>query len=162
MLQHLLVQEFKRRVFIESYPRIFKCVDLLSDDQLWHRPNANTNSVANLILHLHGNMRQWMMTTFNGNEDIRKRSEEFEIEKRIPKKELISLLLDLKEELEEILDTISKKDLERSYKVQVYMENGVSIFVHVIEHFSYHTGQIALLTKLLCDKDLEFYPYSLE
>jgi uncharacterized damage-inducible protein DinB len=158
----LLVKEFKKRVFDESYTRIFKCLDQLNEDQIWFQFNEHTNSIGNLILHLHGNMRQWMMSTFNQSVDTRKRSLEFVAASRVSKSVLKKMLLDLKEELETVLDRITKDDVEKKYKVQVYTENGVSIMVHVIEHFSYHTGQIALITKLLADKDLEFYPYSLE
>lgn len=157
-----LIDEFRRRIFDESYMRVFKCVDSLDENQLWFRPNKNCNSIGNLILHLHGNMRQWMLSTFKASTDTRKRWLEFEMESRISKEELKKILLELKIELESILDTIKESDLEKEYKVQVYKEKGVSIFVHVIEHFSYHTGQIALITKLLADKDLEFYPYLLD
>lgn len=158
----LLVNEFRKRIFDESYMRIFKCIDSLNEDQVWHQFNEHTNSIGNLILHLHGNMRQWMMSTFNQSVDTRKRSLEFVAASRVSKSVLKKMLLDLKEELETVLDRITKDDIEKKYNVQVYTENGFSILVHVIEHFSYHTGQIALITKLLADKDLEFYPYSLE
>ena len=161
-MDKLIVEEFNRRVFEESYERIFKCLSLLSEDEVWLSPNKNTNSIGNLILHLNGNVRQWMISTFTQTLDNRERSEEFKKASRISKNELKALLLQLKVELEEMLSTISEKKLIQGYEVQVYKENGVSIFIHVIEHFSYHTGQIAFLTKLISDKDLEFYPYSLE
>jgi len=161
-IESVLISEFKKRVFEESYPRIFKCLDLLSEAEVWSKPNANSNSIGNLILHLHGNMRQWICTSFAEKEDVRKRSEEFIASNQVPKKELEKLLLDLKTEIHPIIDSISSQDMLSDYKVQVFKENGVSILVHVIEHFSYHTGQIALLTKLLRDKDLEFYSFSLE
>jgi len=61
-----------------------------------------------------------------------------------------------------IIESLSETDLNESYKVQVYNENGINILIHVIEHFSYHTGQIALLTKLISDKALNFYIYPLD
>jgi uncharacterized damage-inducible protein DinB len=161
-LEKELIAEFKKRVFEESYSRIFKCLDLLSEEEVWFRPNSNCNSIGNLILHLHGNMRQWICTSFAQKEDVRMRSEEFIASNQVPKKELKKLLLDLKNEILSFVDELSSKDIIAEYKVQVFRENGVSILVHVIEHFSYHTGQIALLTKLMSDKDLEFYPFSLE
>lgn len=161
-LDSLIVKEFNRRIFSESYARIFTCLDILSEEDVWISPNKNTNSIGNLILHLHGNVRQWMISTFTNSPDNRKRSLEFEIESKISKKELVTLLNQLKIELEEMLKNISENELVQEHNVQVYKESGISIFIHVIEHFSYHTGQIALLTKLIADKDLEFYPYSLE
>ncbi len=157
-----IISEFKRRVFEESYARIFKCLDLLSEEEIWYSPNKNCNSIASLILHLHGNMRQWMTTTFAENEDLRKRFEEFQSIERLNKTELKSLLIKLQDDVLYFLDTISEDDLLKKYKVQVFYEKGISIIIHVIEHFSYHTGQIALLTKLICDKDLEFYTFPLE
>ena len=157
-----IIAEFKRRVFDESYSRIFKCLDSLNEDQVWHKANENSNSIGNLILHLQGNVRQWMLSTFANYPDNRKRSEEFKLESRITTENLKKGLIDLQNDLMIVLDRISEKDLLKSYDVQVYTESGIAIFIHVIEHFSYHTGQIAMLTKLLDDKDLEFYPYSLE
>lgn len=161
-LDKSIIEEFNRRIFEESYHRIFKCLDLLTEDDVWLIPNKNTNSIGNLILHLNGNVRQWMLSSFTDTPDRRKRSLEFEKESRISKDQLKELLLQLRLELEELLPHISEKELIESHKVQVYSETGISILIHVIEHFSYHTGQIALLTKLIGDKDLKFYSYSLE
>ena len=157
-----LIAEFKRRVFEESYSRIFTCLDRLSEDQLWYKSNANSNSIGNLILHLQGNARQWMLSTFNAYPDNRERSKEFALESRVTKEKLINGLIELKNEIMQMLDSISEQQLVQDYQVQVFKEKGIAIMIHVIEHFSYHTGQIALLTKLMDDKDLEFYPYLLE
>jgi uncharacterized damage-inducible protein DinB len=157
-----LIAEFKRRVFGESYPRIFTCLDRLSEDQLWYKSNANSNSIGNLILHLQGNARQWMLSTFAAYPDNRERSKEFALESRVTKEKLINGLIELKNEIMQMLDSISEQQLVQDYQVQVFKEKGIAIIIHVIEHFSYHTGQIALLTKLMDDKDLEFYPYLLE
>jgi len=161
-LSKLITQEFKRRIFDESYPRIFKCLDSLSEEQVWFSPNKHSNSIGNLVLHLEGNLRQWMSSTFNENEDHRKRSEEFTQSRTLNKKEIKGRLIVLKNEVLLYIDSLSDDDLERNYPVQVYKESGISIIIHVIEHFSYHTGQIAYITKQLDDKDLNFYSESLE
>jgi uncharacterized damage-inducible protein DinB len=161
-LNELIVSEFKRRVFDESYLRIFKCLNQLNENQIWYAPNNNTNSIGNLILHLEGNLRQWMCTSFGKANDFRKRSEEFNKKQSESKKALELRLTKVKEEILLFIDTISENDLTKIYQVQVYQESGASILIHVIEHFSYHTGQIAYITKLLDDKDLNFYPESLE
>ena len=162
MLAEDIKEEFTRRIFEESYPRIIHCLSIVDEKQVWLRPNKNSNSIGNLILHLLGNMRQWMCASFNAAEDNRKRSLEFETSESRTKGELIEAMQELQEEVKQVLTIIDKEALLKEYKVQVYKEKGVSIIIHVIEHFSYHTGQIALLTKLFADKDLEFYPYSLE
>lgn len=161
-LTELIIEEFKRRIFEESYSRVFACFDELDEDQIWYRPNKNSNSIGNLVLHLEGNLRQWMTTSFDKNEDLRSRSEEFIQSRSANKKELKSILIKLKNEILLFIDKITEEDLKRHYPVQVFEENGVSIIIHVIEHFSYHTGQIAYITKQIADKDLKFYPNSLE
>ena len=155
-------EEFKRRIFDESYERIFVCLNLLSKEQVWQSPNENTNSIGNLILHLMGNANQWIIGSF-GNKDVnRQRSKEFIPGQNLDKVELINRLKELKSEMIPLIDALSETDLVENYKVQVYNEKGINILIHVVEHFSYHTGQIALLTKLIADKELNFYTYPLE
>ena len=155
-------EEFRRSVFDESYNRIHTCLNLLSQEQIWFSPNENTNSIGNLVLHLIGNAKQWIVGSF-GNIDInRQRSKEFIPKQNLDKEELINELLNLKTEMLPIIDALSETDLIEIYKVQVYNEKGINILIHVIEHFSYHTGQIAFLTKLIADKALNFYTYPLE
>lgn len=155
-------EEFKRRVFDESYERINICLNLLTQEQVWYSPNENTNSIGNLILHLIGNANQWIVGSFGNKNVNRQRTKEFIPEQNIDKGELNKRLLELKSEMLPLIDSLTEIDLIKNYKVQVYNEKGVNILVHVIEHFSYHTGQIALLTKLICDKALKFYNYPLE
>jgi uncharacterized damage-inducible protein DinB len=154
--------ELKRRVFDESYERIFICLDLLTEEQIWFSPKKSTNSIGNLILHLVGNARQWIIGSFGNIKISRNRSTEFVPGQNISKNELKIMLDDLKLEMLPIIDGLSKTDLNKAYNVQVYNEQGIGIIIHVIEHFSYHTGQIALLTKLIADKSLNFYDYPLE
>ena len=157
-----IISEFERRVCGESIPRIIKCLDMLNEDQLWYKANDSVNSIANLILHLEGNARQWIISTFEAIPDERVRHKEFEADGSHNKEELRQKLLILKDELKECVGKLNGDDLELVYDVQVYREKGISIIIHVIEHFSYHTGQIAYLTKLLADKDLDFYSEALE
>lgn len=154
--------EFKRRVFDESYERIFICLNLLSQEQVWYSPNQHTNSIGNLILHLIGNARQWVVGSFGNEKTIRKRSEEFIPGQNISKNDLKIMLAELKSKMLPLIDGLTENELNKSYNVQVYNESGLDILIHVIEHFSYHTGQIALLTKLIADNSLNFYDYPLE
>ena len=155
-------EEFKRRVFDESYERIFICLNLLTQEQVWYSPNQHTNSIGNLIVHLIGNARQWFVGSFGNKKTTRKRSEEFIPNQNISRNTLKKMLTELKSEMLPILNELNEYDLDKSSDVQVYNEKGIEILIHVIEHFSYHTGQIALLTKLIADKSLNFYDYPLE
>jgi uncharacterized damage-inducible protein DinB len=161
-LTPIFIQAFKRRVFDESYKRIFICLDLLTQEQIWYSPNQSTNSIGNLILHLIGNAQQWIVGSFGNDKISRNRSAEFVPKQNIPKNELKNMLVVLKSEMLPLIENLSNSDLNNTYNVQVYNEQGIDIIIHVIEHFSYHTGQIALLTKLIADKSLNFYDYPLE
>jgi uncharacterized damage-inducible protein DinB len=69
----------------------------------------------------------------------------------------VQQLCEFEERLNATLPKIKPKQLMDEYPVQVFTEHGISILIHVVEYFSYHTGQIALLTKLLANKSLDFY-----
>src|ERR1700688_2069784 len=57
--------EFSRRKLLEEYwPRLRVSVESLTDEQMWWRPNQASNSAGNLILHLNGNVRQWLLAAF--------------------------------------------------------------------------------------------------
>jgi len=153
----LMIQQFRLRIFDESYPRILKCLDLLNEDQVWERPNEQLSSVGNLVLHLAGNMRQWINSGLGGHEDTRKRDREFLESSRCSKWKLKLLLEDLKLGVEVILNMLTAEDWVKVRKVQVFEESGLSILVHVMEHFSYHTGQITWQTKMLTNVDTKYY-----
>lgn len=141
----------------ESLERIEACLDLINETELWWAPNAQCNSIGNQILHLEGNVRQYLISGLGGQQDVRKRNLEFSTKSGFSKEELLEKL---KGTLKESLDIVSKLNEEQLLevkKIQVYELNGLSILIHVTEHFSYHTGQIALLTKLIKNQDLGFY-----
>lgn len=152
-----LVIEAKRRIFEESYVRIHKCLDLLTEEQVWQRPNEQLSSVGNLILHLCGNARQWVLTGLGGQADHRMRDREFLESSRCSKWKLKRMLDDLKTEMEKVFHSLNDAELKRVRPVQVFEESGLSILIHVIEHFSYHTGQITWFTKFLTNEDTKYY-----
>jgi uncharacterized damage-inducible protein DinB len=152
-----LKHEFYRRVVEEGIHRILICLSLLSQDQVWQQPNHNLNSIGNLILHLEGNVKQWFLSSFSLNPDTRIRSSEFDPSRRESISNLTSRLHSLAAEIQTLLKSLSEDDLLKKYNVQCYSESGISIIIHVIEHFSYHVGQISFYTKLLVDQDLGYY-----
>lgn len=152
-----LVKEFEVRVFEESYERIYKCLQLLNEDELWSSPNANIPTVGNLILHLCGNARQWILSGIGEKEDNRNRDQEFVIHRNIKKSDLVFLLENLRSNLKETLRNLTEEKIARKYQIQVYNVTGFSVIVHVLEHFSYHTGQITTLTKLLKNQQTGYF-----
>jgi len=156
-LKEHIVREFEIRIFEESYPRIYKCLTLLDEDQIWESPNGSIPSVGCLTLHLCGNARQWILTGLGGEKDNRTRDDEFIIHRNIRKSDFIFLLENLKVKLRACLNELPEESLEKKIVVQDFNVSGFSAIVHVIEHFSYHTGQITTLTKLYTDKDTGYY-----
>jgi len=156
--ESLLIDDCILRLRDESLPRIQKCLALLTDDEIWQRPNGNLVSAGNLVLHLSGNVRQWIISTLGDEPDLRVRQEEFDDTGPIPRKELLEKLETTVNQGCDVIKTLTQDTLTRDYAVQDFQETGVSILVHVVEHFSYHTGQIAWATKLLKDIDLDYYP----
>ena len=140
-----------------NVPRIGKCVNELSDEEVWKKPNESSNSAGNLILHICGNMTQYIISSLGHNEDKRKRDEEFAATGGISKVELLEKLSATAKQAVEVLRNTNENELLRLRKVQGFDISGIAIIVHVVEHFSYHTGQIVFWTKMLKDKDLGFY-----
>ena len=152
-----LIAEAERRLLGESLPRLEKCLSLLSDEEIWSRPNAETVSVGNLILHLCGNVRQWILTGLGGAADSRTRSLEFSEKGPIPASELLQTLRTTLFQVRATLRALDPEDLLRVRSVQAFEESGVSILVHVIEHFSYHVGQVTYFVKSQRATDVGYY-----
>ncbi len=152
-----LVTESKRRMLEESLPRIKKCLGLLTDEEIWRQPNDNTVSIGNLVLHLCGNLGQWIVSGLGGAVDKRDRAAEFTERGTIPKADLAARLEKALREAAEVMDRVEATSLLETRRVQGQTETGISILVHVVEHFSYHTGQISLAVKLLKGVDLGYY-----
>ena len=96
-----MIQETERRLFDESVPRIKKCLSLVTESEVWYVPNQETNSIGNLILHLNGNVRQWILSGLLGQFDFRKRQQEFDAKGEYNKEELTELLELLEKDIRE-------------------------------------------------------------
>lgn len=156
-IREALVAEVLHRLYDESVPRILKCLDQLTNDQVWWRPNESSNSIGNLVLHLCGNVSQWIDSGLGGNSDHRTRQAEFDQRHGIERAELKNTLIVTMEKVKPVISQLPVSELLRQRPVQTFEESGLTILVHVTEHFSYHTGQIAYITKMLSDKPLGFY-----
>ncbi len=141
----------------ENTPRIEKCLNELTEAEVWQRPNASSNSMGNLILHLCGNITQYIISSLGGKPDLRLRDEEFAAQGGYTKQELVDKLKATVDAAIEVIKNASDEELLRVRPVQAYKFSGIGNVIHAVEHYSYHTGQIAFWTKLLKDKDLGFY-----
>ncbi len=145
------------RLYEESVPRLLKCVEEVSDEQLWHRANDNSNSIGNLVLHLTGNVNQWINTGLGGDDDQRIRQAEFDNRGDIERTELLERLDVVMVRAKQVLKGLPESDLTKVHSVQGYEESGISIVMHVVEHFSYHVGQITYIVKSTKDIDTGYY-----
>ena len=150
--------EFSREKLLEQYwPRLRGCVERLSDEQVWWRPNDASNSIGNLILHLNGNVRQWLLASFKRSADLRDRPAEFRERRLIPAYEVLEKLGTTMKDASEVLGSLGEADLLTTFEIQGYTVTGLHAVYQVVEHFGLHYGQIVYITKLLHGEDLGFY-----
>jgi uncharacterized damage-inducible protein DinB len=153
----LLLKEAVFRIRQESLPRIQKCLDTMSDEDLWKRPNTSTVSVGNLILHLEGNVRQWILAGIGGQESTRNRDAEFSELGPLPKENIGAAISNTVHAASLVLQSLPPEDLTKQFRIQGFEVSGVSVVVHVVEHFSYHTGQITFMVKSTQNIDTGYY-----
>lgn len=157
-LQRGIAAEFRRRMHGEYVPRIARCVALLGEANVWRRPAPNCNSVGNLLLHLCGNVTQWIVVTFAATPDQRDRPAEFAARDGATGAELVARLTAVVDNACAIVDRLEVADLLRTRTIQrKFEETGLSAVLHAMEHFAGHAGQIYAWTKQVTGKDLAFY-----
>ncbi|MBK8502144.1 MAG: DUF1572 family protein [Saprospiraceae bacterium] len=156
-LHRLFLPEIRRRLTGEGQERILKCLDLLTEEDIWYRPNAQSNSVGNLVLHLCGNVTQWLFSTMGGEEDTRKRQSEFDEKGPVSRENLKQKIIDLMLQADQIIKDLDSNELTKIYSVQGFQESGLAILIHITEHFSYHVGQITYFVKARRDIDVGYY-----
>jgi uncharacterized damage-inducible protein DinB len=137
--------------------RIETCLGKLTAEQVWARGSQTENAVGNLVLHLCGNVRQWIIAGVGGAADVRQRDEEFAARGGVPVGELAERLRAVVAEATAVLSHVTAERLAERIVVQNYETTVLGAIYHVVEHFSGHTGQIVFATKMLSGADLGFY-----
>ena len=150
--------QFSAHYLSENYlPKILRCLEEMSEEQVWWRPNAESNSLGNLVLHLCGNVRQWIISGVGGQADTRERQTEFDEMGPMPVEVLAhKVKTTLNEACNVILNT-EPGILQEPRSIQGNEVTVMEAIYHAVEHFSMHTGQIIYITKLHQGKDLAFY-----
>ena len=141
----------------ESLVRIEKCLEQLTFAEIWQRPNESLNSIGNLVLHLCGNMTQYILASLGGLPDNRARDEEFTSNPGLEGGELGGMIRTVILNCRAVLNDLDDKALLQERFVQGFRLSVTGIILHVVEHLSYHTGQITLWTKYLKNIDMGFY-----
>jgi hypothetical protein len=132
------------------------CVSQLSEDQLWHRPTSHQNAIGNLLLHLQGNLQQWIVCGLSDQTDIRHRPSEFSITQGPNSSELMQSLQSCVHRANDLLRSLSDIDLLRSRRIQGFEMQGMAALQHAVSHFRGHTQEIIGRTRLLLDDTYQF------
>jgi uncharacterized damage-inducible protein DinB len=144
-----------RKYLSEDYLiKIEKAVALLSDDDLWWRANEASNSIGNLMLHLAGSTRMWVVHGVGGGEDHRNRQAEFDERTPRPRTELLELLRASVADADAVIAACTSEQLAASREVRGRPITGLAAIYHAVEHFAMHTGQILMLAKMRTGADL--------
>ena len=138
-------------------PRIGKCLGMLTPEQVWARGGANENAIGNLVLHLCGNVRQWIVSGVGGQPDTRDRDEEFAAQGGASVAELDARLRETVNEATAVIAAIAPERLPEPLVIQGSKVTVLEAIYHVVDHFSMHTGQILFATKIITGEDLGFY-----
>lgn len=144
---------------LKSMERIESCSRLLTDQQIWQRHSENENAVGNLLLHLNGNVRQWILCGVGGQSDHRDRDAEFSARIGPPASELLRRLRATVEEAVTVIRKVPPERLTDRITPQDYEGTVLGAIYHVVEHFAGHTYQVIFLTKFFTGNDLGFYAY---
>ncbi len=138
-------------------PKIRLAMEGLAQEDIWWRPNSASNSIGNLVLHLAGNIRQWVVSGIGGAPDDRRRDEEFAKDGGLSGNDLLAHLERAVGEVDEVLEGLSPDQLLEKRVIQGMDVSVLDALYHVVEHFSTHTGQIIYLAKLRSGQDLGFW-----
>ena len=140
----------------EALRIINHCVNQLTDDQVWWRPSESMNSVANLLLHLSGNVRQWIVSGVGRVADVRERQQEFDQRSSTPKTELMQQIETAVADAKMALSRISAEELLRIRPVQGNDVTGMQAIFHSAAHFRGHTQEIVHITRCQLGDSYEF------
>lgn len=138
-------------------PKIQYCLEILPEADLWWRPNDASNSVGNLLLHLAGNLNQWVIAGVGSGEDRRTRDREFSASEGKDAAILFQELQQTVHRATQVLEALNTGSLNQKVTIQGINVTVLGAIYHAVEHFSMHVGQIIYITKLRTGTDLNFF-----
>jgi hypothetical protein len=153
-----LFLEKSRSLLVSDYlPKIDSAVAALNDQDLWWRPNEVSNADGNLMLHLAGNMSQWLLDGVGGRKYVRHRQREFDERGPIPRQDLVNSLHRVVTSGADVISSQTGASLCERRRIQGYDVTVLEAIYHVVEHFGIHTGQIIMIAKLRAARDLQLW-----
>ena len=151
--------DFSSKKLEQLLSRIRDCASKLKSDEIWARGHENENAIGNLMLHLNGNVQQWIVSGIGGAPDTRTRDAEFAARGGLAGPELVQRLESSVREAIAVIGKVTPERLAERVTIQKYEVTVMEAIFHVVEHFAQHTGQIIFATKLLTGEDLGFYKH---
>lgn len=141
----------------QNLAQIIRCAAMLTVDEMWRRDNQRCNSVGNLVLHLTGNIRQWVLAGLGGEQFDRDRPSEFSQREALDHSRFVPRFEHTVRQAIHIVRELSDEALGREVSIQGYTVRIIAAVFHVVEHLSFHTGQIVHITKSIRNVDLSLY-----
>lgn len=135
--------------------QIRACVEELSEEQVWWRPNQQANSVGNLVLHVSGSMRHYLSKRVGGLEYERDRPAEFAERGPIPKEQLLAVFDETIRQASQVLDSFDTDRFLEATDEQQYVPTVFDAIFNVSIHLATHAGQIVYVTKMLKEASLD-------
>jgi len=124
------------------------CLGQITDEQIAWRPKESLNSIGNLLLHLCGNVRQWIISGVGGEPDVRDRPEEFAERGPFGKEDVLRKLDEVVEQADAVLRILPSSQLLERHRIQGFDTTGLSAIFDSVAHFKGHTQEIVLLTRM--------------
>ena len=149
----LFIAESRKFLSSDYLPKIERCLEALSDEDVWWRADEGSNSVGNLLLHLNGSTRGWIVDVVGGSYNPRDRQREFDEREQIPRAELLTRLRRTLAEADEVLARLDPEVLLERRQTPWEEVTVLWAVYHAVEHFAMHAGQIIMLAKMR-SKDL--------
>jgi len=135
-------------VLDQCMTKIDHCLGQLSDEQVWWRPRDEMNSIGNLLLHLSGNVKQWIISGLGTAEDVRDRPAEFSQRGPIPKAEVLEQLARVVAEAKSVLAQRTAAQMLADRRIQGFEVTGWKAIFDCVPHFKGHTQEIICLTRM--------------
>lgn len=157
MTQHPFLERSRYYLAYEYPTKIRLAVENLDETAIWKRPNDESNSIGNLLLHLTGNVREWIVCGIGGSTSDRNRASEFAAKEGFTKAQLLSGLTASVLGADKVLEGLTESDLDNDVTIQGRETTVLAAVYHVVEHFSMHTGQIIMLAKIHNPGSVHFY-----
>ncbi|MEZ5418224.1 MAG: DinB family protein [Vicinamibacterales bacterium] len=137
-------------LFARDLARLVRQLDAFDEARLWQVVPGVTNSAGNLMLHLNGNLREFVGRQIGGVPYVRDRTHEFSA-KHVPRQELTGALTELASLIPGVIERTTDARWEEAFPENV-LGGPLShrhFVTHLYGHLNYHLGQIDYLRRVL-------------